>query len=565
MTEENTVSQVNESAQQEFNFQDGLLRYLIENPNSLEQVYYFKFMLRELDFVIFYYIEHYRKKQAKLTYINLQAAIKAGKLDWVDPQSLLTKQLGGEKVTKNFLKTLTRAAIDTKQEYAEVLEAAVLEKYRTLMKIPVIDENSFEVLTQQVRKIGSVVFGRNLVKTLIPLLEGKEPYVAYKGTKYRNQDCLNLVQAQLTDYLNTLSPTNLDGYSASISKTFAQAPISAYPVYALNLGRKVMSDPQLGYVISLLAKPKLGKTRFTIGENVLPCIMLKKNVLYLSGEMQHHQILTSLLVKFIYETTGKFVQESICERMLKCINSIREDTLTAEDREWYEEASTELKQTVVRGEYELYHSGKYGKLVIKHISDPEDIGPLGISRYFVYEEYFNKLNAELDEMSEEERYALVVRDHVGYMKSSTGMSPTQIVTSYLQQAKTVASNKKRPFTYIIINHLATSVQEAIAEKGSLEGIEARGHNSNEEGKSCDAQWVLYEKENQRRDGLLTLAAKYDRFVDIEAIFKTNEFTLEANRAICQFKFYGEQKLPYPQSKEELKEFLLKRPAAVDTE
>lgn len=535
-------------------FMDYVLRYIIDNPDKLSKVSYIKQLMTNFDFVIYYYIEHFRNESAKLTRENLESALQSSSTDWVDSKSIFIKKLGGEKVTKAFLDGLTTENLTTVAEYAKVFEKGLLARYDEIMKCRVLTDQEFKMICKNTANASSILLAQEVVKDVAKLLSGEEPYAVLGKIKYERSDCLNYILDRVSGFLQTMSTDEIATYAESVQKSFAESNTSLYPAYVINMGKSIFTNPQPGFVISVIAAEKLGKTRYVVGEHVFPAIMLKKNVLYLSGEMTKDQLRAMLLCKFCY-TRGYMIPEDVILRTLKTVNKIRLKIADNDDLDFFTNMPDAAKQIIIQMEYELFYSGKYGKFIIHHISEDDgestSFATADKSKYFIIEDYFPLIRAELDAMSDEDRYAVIVRDHVNHMTSSTGKSPVEVVTRYLQEAKTLATNKHRPVTYIIINHFSTQIAEQIAKQGNVDNIKLRGHNSNEEGKSCDIQIALYERPNQARDNLLTLVVVNDRRKRVEEIYKTKEFVVTAHRGYCDFTYFGCNKSDYPTTKDEM--------------
>lgn len=538
--------------EQDENYLDVLVHYAIEHPDKLSDIYFIKSLVKDADFIIFYYIEAFREKHAKLTHMNLQAAMDAHKLDWVNPKSVFFKKKGSPEVSKAYIASMTNENLVTQHDYANVLEKAVIGRYEEIMQTKLIDEDKFNVLRDQAVSTGNVLFTREVFTEITPLLEGTVPYLVFNGIKYGLKDSLAYIQAKLSYYNRMMIPDEMADYNDSISRTLANAVQALTPTFAFNLGRSIFSNPQAGFLVSVVAAEKIGKTRFVVGEMVFPTLMLGKNVLYLSGEMQPIQILTLLLVKFMF-TKGKIIPEEIVENLLVCINRINQGIATEAQMKYFDGIQPEIKEQVILAQHELFFSGKYGKIIIRHISDSISIN--GRSKYFNIEEYFPLVREEIDSLPKEERYAMIVRDHVNHVSSISGASPVQTVTSYLQEAKTLATDKKNPLVYVVINHITTELARQIEEQGNVDGLKLRGHNSNEEGKTADLQMFLYERPGQRREGEITAVIENDRFYNMEQTFKTKEFIMKARREISDFVFFGERKGAYPKSEGEFLDFL----------
>lgn len=526
---------------------DKVLNYLLTEDGR----YYIdstSFLLETLTneyYILMYYITEVNKKNIRLTRELLELGLATNKMDWIDPRSKLTN--GNDTLTKEYLQSKTSRRLEFPIDYATTLEQLVLSTYDKITSMDTPTDDEFLNIVHELRNVASLVLSSKIVQEVVPLIQGDKKSLYLDGWKYEKQDALEYIVNRAQKMLYSLSSSSTTtNRKQKIWHKMARNGIQLVPAIIWNLGKVVFSNPQPGFILSVIAPPKVGKTRFCVGEITYPALLLGRNVKYYSGEMEEHILRAMLVTKHIKYLLGQKLREATVQKVMVTASRIRTGEATKQEILYFEKVPANIKEYIILAENDLFYSGKYGILEVTHVGDTSSMDINVIPGEFILEEQHVLLKKEIERLPEGEKWDLVIQDHINHMRSKQGLKDAALLESYIQSAKAVASSNSHKLVYVIVNHLNTEQEKKIEENDSSEGLKLRGHGTNESGKSADIELVMYQTSQDKKDGTIHLQCTADRYVNIEETFKTNEFIIKADRAYCDYSFEGSGvKPPYP--------------------
>ena len=496
-------------------------------------------------YVLFYYIEELNKSNLVLTKEFLQTGMEVNKMDWVNERSVFMRD--NPTITKEYLQSMTKVRLEYDIDYANALEEIVLARFSKIESIDTPEEKEFLGIISKLKDIASIVFAKKVSLEVQPLIMGEKEYLYHNKLRYGREDALQYMVNRSQQLNFSLSAnSNHTNNKYNVWEKTSRVTSGIVPTYIWNLGKNIFSNPQPGHVVSLIAPSKVGKTRFAVGEIAYPSILLGRNVKYYSGEMEEHILRSMLLTKHIKYTKGYKIKESTVEKVFITASRIRTKKATASELLYFDKVPSNIKETIFQAEHDLFFSGKYGNIGVAYVGDINKLDNDETPGEFVVERQHDLLRKENERLPSDDKWDVVIQDHVNHMRSEKGLKDAAMIESYIQSAKAYASSEDTKCVYVIVNHLNTNQENKIREQDSAEGMNLRGHGSNESGKSADMEYVMYQTSLDRKEGTVHLQVTVDRYKNISEVYKTDTFVLVADRANCDFTFDGVGvKKPYP--------------------
>ena len=534
-----------------------VLKSLLMNTLQCNNLTYLEDVFLNEDYILYFYIREYASRGVDVvTDKSLQLVMSNNAIRWIQPQSILNKYLnnkGNVKIATEYIASRTSELLTSQADYARVLTKLVLDRYNEVMKINIPnDEKEIQSLLEGIKIKAKSDYSIKIIENVVNLIQGNLNSALVGKVKFNSSDVLEYMINASNEALMKL---NASYYTNNSIKNLSEITLdmlandnnSTEVTFKWNLGNDILDDPMPGWLITITADKKAGKTRFTLGEIVYSTMCNKKNVKYYSGEMSPTELVTLLVIKHLYTTKAINYSQKKYYKMVSDIlvisKKILNKTATVKQIEQFKSYEKSHVQIVLEAEYDLFRSGKYGGIKIVHqgfdsSSKNQD------DKQFVIENLETTMLSELNKLDEILRYDLVIFDHAGHFISSTGKTKTDILTELYQKAKSLANNRVHAFTSVVINHINTKQADSINKMKQFDGEGFRAHGTSEAGKSADIDLSFAATMDQKRDGIVSLIVNDSRHTNYMEKYNTNTFPMIANRGVCDFAFQGCTKTNY---------------------
>lgn len=542
---------------------DKMLSFLLRNTAYNRSMLYMEDILTNEKYILFFYIKAFAERGVNyVSRDSLELALTENASHWISSTSIysassatkLVSTVPVEYIASTYTEVFGGEAPNSAGAYARALTMLVLRRYDIIMALPAAqsaDElkdtiEGFKIMA--VRPVATTIMNK-----AFHLLSDQGFRPMYLGrTKYTEASILEFLRDSVNEAIARFNSETLmeseDDRVNSVMQMLSGKTTYADPVFHWNLGTNFLPSLLFGWVLFLSAPPKEGKTRFTLGEMVYPALCERRNVTYMSGEMDESAIFATLVVKHLYASKGiNLGSEKKFSKVINIIimsSKIAYKTISRREREIFDKyprAEVELVLTAFR---DLFLSGNYGNLNIVSANANSEGGSSKSSHKFIIENLEADLLKDLQAQKPGKQCDLLVIDHAGHFVSNSGLNDVQIFRQVYQTGVRVAKNKVHPIGVVIINHTNTKQGESIKSMADLEEGPMKAFGSSEAGKSADIDISLASTEDQKKDGIVSLVVNYLRWSNIIETYKSRVFPLIANRGTCEYTLQSKTKSPY---------------------
>lgn len=544
-----------------------VLNTILNDTSKAAEMSYLEDVLQQEDYILYFYAsQFFARGVTRLTRDSLNLVLTSNALQWIQKDSLLSKanERRSLRIPTVYLATRTSATLSTQADYAKVLILVVLERFDKIQSVslPATSEEILSILEGH-RIQSQVDYSSKLMKEVYDLLYGTKECTYLNNVRYKSSDVLDYIRDNASIALSKLKGSYLDSStndnpSMRTIQNLAYETTFATPTFHWNLGNSILSNPIPGWLITISAPPKEGKTRFVIGEMVYATLCEGHNVKYYSGEMSEAAILTCLIIKHIYAKQGINLGTGNAFKMvyniLVMVQRIKAGTIMQEELAVFNSYGRSKVELVLNAQYDLFLSGKYGGITITYLgayqANQGDNNSIESQQFVVENLQYNILN-EMKSAKEENRYDVVIFDHAGHFRSSQNSADRFYAISRLyNEAKSICTNKFHPFTAVVVNHTTTDANKVIDKSSGSDSLQFRAFGTSDAGKTADMDLSLISTPEQQKDGLQSIIVNFDRWISHAQAYKTNIFPLTANKGICDFCFVGSTKTVYGSGREE---------------
>lgn len=505
--------------------------------------------LKHEDYIIYYYCLEFSKRNVSLTRQALLLALNANKMRWIADNSIYSKRFQ-YTVTREYISSMTNQALSTPQEFADVLVELVLKRYDDIMSDTniTLTEEQFSSSIEGYKIQASKDSVTKIIESILPLLSGESENIVYDHTRYYDNNILEAIRDMCTDKIIELNNSGLSNKGNDLLSSVGKESSMYDPIFHWNISNNsILSDPPAGFLITLTAPEKTGKTKFAIGEITYPALCEGKNVKYYSGEMSKSQILTSLIIKHIFVTQGITLDFKLVNTIIIMAQKIKNKTVSQTEFQVFKSFDKLIVELVLLAQRDLLNSSKFGKLTIVHAGDDASTGGID-SAQFIVENVEPTMMRELKAAKEEDRFDLVIVDHINHFRSSKSKSRNERLEDICQTFKRLATNVIHPMCAVLINHTKAddikSADKSTKTSGSVNSLSLTGFGTSEMEKSADMALSLYSTPDQMKSGLVSMVVNADRWINHMELYQTNVFVLVSNRAANDFCLVGNTKTPY---------------------
>ena len=569
-TENESRSKTQSPKQQEHHVTDDttmILNSIINNTDLTSNLAYLEDTLVREDFIIYFYAREFHKQGiSKLTRRGLTAALESNAIYWLNKNSILNRRTAKEqnKLDSEYLSIATNRTLYSEADCCEALRSVVIKRFDDVTASDTsFDEEEMRAVVEGHKLTAQVKFAEDVTLRAYNLLSGDKTKEYLDGVVYESSDILAFINDLSMKYINTLNNSTVSNDYDSYQSYLRQMCSSISPtdiVFKWNLGEQIIGDLVKGWMVSISAPPKQGKTRFTLGEMVYPALKAGRNVDYYSGEMKLVNVIALLIVKYLYSEYGMdlsskklFTNVGIALQISAKLQSGIE--LSPAEVKALDEMGKDFFSIILLAQNKLMgYNSTFGKLTVISLTDDEDSNSVSglrtkTEQKFVVENLENNIMTSIKSRPEEYRPDMIVFDHAGHFSSAGKLTLTETLREVYAVAHKLAGNKLHPFLSVVINHTATEQGERAKEKGKFDGATLRAFGTSEAGKSAEVDLSLASTDDQDKDGQVTLIVNYDRWSDQKRTFKTNAFTMVANKGTCEFTLVGCSKKAYAEKKD----------------
>lgn len=544
-----------------------ILNSVINNTDLTSNLAYLEDTLVREDFIIYFYArEFHRLGINKLTRRGLMAALESNAIYWLNKNSILNKRTAKEQneLDSEYLSIATNRTLYSEADCCDALRSLVLKRFDDVSSVNAhFDEEEMRSVVEGHKLTAQIKFAEDVALRAYNLLSGDKKREYINGVVYESGDILAFIHDLSLEYINTLNNSTVandyDSYQSYL-RQMCRSISSTDIVFKWNLGEQVIGDLVKGWMVSISAPPKQGKTRFTLGEMVYPALKAGRNVDYYSGEMKLKDIIALLIVKYLYSEYGMdlsskklFTNVGIALQISAKLQSGLD--LTPAEVKALDEMGKDFFSIILLAQNKLMgYNSTFGKLNVISLTDDEESNTTpGLKtkteQKFIVENLENNIMTSIKSRAEEYRPDMIVFDHAGHFSSAGKLTMTETLREVYAIGHKLAGNKLHPFLSVVINHTVTEQGERAREKGKFDGSTLRAFGTSEAGKSAEVDLSLVSTDDQDKDGQVTLIVNYDRWSDQKRTFKTNAFTMVANKGTCEFTLVGCTKKAYAEKKD----------------
>lgn len=548
---------------------DKILTFLLRNTAYARSMLYMEDILTNEKYILFFYIKAFAERGVEcVSRDSLELALIENAVHWISKTSIYTASSATKLVSTVPVEYIASAYTEvfggetpnSAGAYAKALIMLVLRQYDLIMLLsPAQSADELRDIIEGFKIMAVRPIATSIMNKAFHLLSNQGFRPMYLGrTKYTEANILEFLRDNVNEAIarfdgETLMESDEDRVN-SVMQMLSGKTTYADPVFHWNLGADFLPALLFGWVLFLSAPPKEGKTRFTLGEIVYPALCERRNVTYMSGEMDESAILATLVVKHLYASKG--INLGSEKKFAKVINiivmasKIACNIISKREREIfdrYPRAEVELVLTAFR---DLFLSGNYGNLNIVSANANSEGNTGKSSHKFIIENFEADLLKDLQTQKPGKQCNLLVIDHAGHFVSNSGLNDVQVFRQVYQTGVRVAKNKIHPIGVVIINHTNTKQGESIKSVADMEEGPMKAFGSSEAGKSADIDISLASTEDQKKDGIVSLVVNYLRWSNVIETYKTRVFPLIADRGTCEYTLQSKTKGLYKRRDEE---------------
>lgn len=510
------------------------------NQTALSNKYTFlKELLIAEDYILYYYALEFSQEDLPITELSISAIMNSHKMHWATSKSL-TDKIG---MTREYLQSKSQNPLISTKDYADVIELLVVNKFRELTNEPILTSEELESAVKGIFAYLQTEFSKKAIENTFALLSGEKHYDYIQGQRFESTNTMDYLTSATQYYSNLLS--GVDNYYTPKQEHLAQLLSVAEevttqsPIFKWNLGEanaKVLPDIVAGDLIAISGAPKVGKTRFIIGEMVYNSLIQGSNVCLYAGETPMSEVYTMLAVKHLFVTQKYALDFRKCRDIIILYSKIINNIAKPKDMEFYNTFDKITVELVVNALNEIINGENYGRLKLITPTDKAN------TNRFKMDNFCDDIMADLKSSTPDMKYDMVIIDHINLMKSGQ----TDIET-FVKELNKLAKNPIKQIGIVMVNHLRTDDVNSLSKVTNYKDFDKMSfstHNTREVEKSALLSITLVDTPLQKADGELTLKVNVCRGLNHFETFKTTIFPMVANRNTCTFTFTNCTKRPY---------------------
>ena len=541
-----------------------IMKSIIENTRLTASLSYLDNTLSREDYIIFFYAKEFASRGVdRLTERGLGLALENNAIYWIKKNSRINVRTSKEskKLSAEYLTTKAGRSLLTEADCAQTLKELVLQRFRECCSANTPNTESETQAIIEGHKISTQIkFAEDITLRCYDLMSGDKSCDYIDNIRYEQSDILAFIRDLASNYLSQLNDSHITNSNEAYQhylKSLSSSVSATQPVFKWNLGQAILSNPLKGWMITVNAPKKKGKTRFVLGEMVYAALKAGRNVDYLSGEMKIVSITALLIVKYLYaEHNMDFSNGTLFRNIEIALQISAKIQLGIEcspsEMKALERMGRDFFTLIVYAQNELKGpNSKFGQLKVVSLEEDErEKG--GMNGFFTIETLESSLIDSIEKRDPEFRPDMVVFDHAGHFVSTGKLTQTECFRKVYQLGHKMAGNKANPFLCVVINHTATEQEENVyknTKKNSntnvFDGMDFRAFGTSEAGKSADLDISLMSTDDQDKDGQITLIVNVDRWTDVKSSFRTNAFPMNARKGNCDFTILNSVKKEYP--------------------
>lgn len=522
-------------------------------------------VLQNEQYILFFYANILSERGITLDRQILQSSLIVNSEAWLNPKVAYRDNIK-MLISKDYLNRKVKEEILLDSEYNDVLISVVMYEYDRLLSIDTGNFNvidSLPLILEEIRYLN----GLKLYQELSDLIVNNRQI---NKKIYTQRELIPYITDRLKEIDSSIYSIDKESdYRSGIKNIILSGGKSNKILLDFNFS-SIYSVPSLrvGHHFSLIGAPKAGKTSLCIGEIVYPLILQGLNVEYDASETKKIDIIAKLIAKHGYvkqnkikipikviknilyisellnhhNLTLKAVEEEfeIRKKIIKGIEA--QKTISDEIFQHFYDAAKELKEYKTYKKeliefvkliyFELFLSGKYGKVTIYTVTEDEAMNVFNVD---------SMVEQSIERVIEND-ISCLIRDHAGHFKSNDkNKSEVQILKQVYEGGQLIAQNKKHPCLVVTTNHMDTKSSDKVNTLGEDRSsrIEGRAYGSSESTKSCDLEAVIYSSREDKRDGVLRFDIKASRDEsDVDMLI------LKADNGVCDYYIDGHKKGSY---------------------
>lgn len=476
----------------------------------------------------------------------MKVALEEQKMFWINPKSKYSKKYG--KFPAEYIQSKTSTHLGDDLLLASAFVKLVLARFEQIDKIGEISIDEYNSLLKSERKYLQTELTKKIVMDISAILTGGQEFVTYKGVRYYSTELLDLLAKMSTDMSLELKGlqlfTNKQNEHEDQLNSIVNHFSSVDSLFKWNISNNtpILKDLVAGNVVGVVGGEKAGKTKFTMGEIVFPAFLNGKNIKIYSGEMDIEDLYSILVIKYLFTFHDFTLPYKEVRDIILLSTKIRTQRAVEKEIEYFNKIPRNIVEPVLQTLHLFKTNSKFGRLKLIRAGSEETIR----SRDFYMENFERNNLSEIQNTKPEDRFDLVILDHINTFIPSENMGIEKFVQSVVRTAK----NSIQPFVAVLVNHLKSDDLESISKKNitpkDLENIKLSSHGTRELEKSVTLMLLLIELKDQSKLGEITMKISATRDYNVINEFKTNVFRLIANKAVNDFCLVGHTKPAYNQ-------------------